>query len=265
MITNKLLSGQGPLLAKKVVLPIDKMPNGVYRLFSSDYPINIEINWSDLAVPQGYGRYVGNYYLFRRVDCLWIIIHDPELARIVNKAIKHFCNGEPVTFGELAIECSSENTLKVAYVTKILGNHSFSKKEEEEKKYKITHGWTKRVKDFNAYYSGLSLFEKYSSKIYCSLPTFWHDQRIELGKNVTEKGGVLYAAGSPIEDPLVLEFLECYSGEKIEDIIQEFSLIELRILSLLLGAGILDFAQNSSTSKIKVCKEKKSTLEQPFQ
>jgi len=255
--------GQGPLLAKNVVLPVDKVSQGVYRIFSSDNPVNVELNWDDMAVPQGYGRYVNNHFLFRRVDCLWIVIHDHELAKIVNKATKHFCNGEPITFGELAIDCSSERPLRVAYVTKILGTHSFPKKEEQEKKYRITPGWSKRVRDFNAYYSGLSLFEKYSSRTYCSLPTFWHSQTIGLGKSVTEEDGVLYASGSPIEDPIVLEFIECYTGEKIGDIVQEFSMVELKILSLLLGAGILEFVQNGHSKEItevEIRKKKKTSF-----
>lgn len=260
MITNKLQTGNGPLLAKNVVLPIGKVSNGVYQLFSSDSLLPIELEWNEHAVPQGYGRYVGDDFLFRRVDCVWISIKDPEVAKAVNKAIKSFCNGNPMTFGELAAGCKSETPLKVAYVTKILGKHNFPLKDEDDKRYKITRGWIKRVLDFNAYYCGLSLLEKYQAKSYCSLPTYWYDKTLVPGKYVTKNDDTIQSAGSPIEDPLVLDFLENYSGMKVIDLVQELPLEELKIVCLLVGARIFDFATDGFNQTEEQITEKKTVF-----
>ncbi|MEM2079311.1 MAG: hypothetical protein QW104_01325 [Nitrososphaerota archaeon] len=213
---------------REVVLPAERISKSVYRLWSTEREISVDIDWDEYAVPQGTGHYENGLYIFRRVDCLWVVIISREIADIVAKAVERFSSGYPVTFADLSIELGNNTPLKIAYAAGLLGRHITPQKEENGRKYIITEGWLERVLFFNSYYSGLAVFEEFNSKTFCSLSTFWWDKKL-----------VANGTDTKIEDEITLDMIESLSGKRVCDIVQEFNPLALRVASILIGAGLL--------------------------
>lgn len=238
MITPKFLNGRGPLLFENVVLPVSKISRGAYRIMRVEENLPIEIDWSDFAAPQGNGYFSNGIFTFRRVDKIWLLILDSEIARITSIAIKKFTSGRPITFDELTISCSSETPIKAAYALGILGKRNFQM-EKEEKIYKITTNWLENVKFFNVYYKGLSLLENYMNRTICSIPTFWWNKRVTLGEKVKIRNESIFLGDHVVEDKFVRDLLDDFVDKKILEISPNAGIEEYRILSLCIGAGLL--------------------------
>ncbi|MCS7119479.1 MAG: hypothetical protein RMH75_06525 [Archaeoglobaceae archaeon] len=202
----------------------------------------IEIDWNDFATPQGNGYFSNGIFAFRRVDKIWLLILDNEIARITNTAIKKFTLGRPITFDELTASCSSETPIKAAYALGILGKRNFPM-EKEEKIYKITANWLENVRFFNVYYKGLSLLENYMNRTICSIPTFWWNKRVSLGEKTKIENESIFLGDHVVEDKLVRDLVGHFMDKKILEIIPNAGIEEYRILSLCIGAGLLRLSE----------------------
>lgn len=233
MITKNMFEGDGPILFEKAIIPLSRKTTGVYEVYKieDNTPINVSLNWKSLATPQGYGCYIRGRYIFRRVDKIWISILDYNLAKAIDRAVKQFSNGDPITFQELALD-NEEKILKCAYALGILGERKFYTMPENFD-YCFYNGWLERVKGFNAYYNGLVLMERYNSKTFIPLLTFWGDSRVVCRKK------------KKIEDSLVKEFIDVFSGKKVVEINKEHGIETAKILALLVGAGVLDLEKET--------------------
>lgn len=228
MITPRFLNSNRSLAMRNVTLPAEKVSKSVYRLWSTEREISVDLNWDEYAVPQGTGHYENGLYVFRRVDCIWVVIINQEIADIVAKAVEMFSSGRPVTFADLAVNLSNNTPLKIAYAAGLLGRHITPSEEENGREYRITEGWLDRVLFFNAYYAGLSVFEEFNSKPLCSLPTYWWDKKLVVNKKDVQ-----------IEDQNTLDMMEILSGKKVHEIVQEYNPFALRVAGILIGAGLL--------------------------
>lgn len=242
MITTRILNGKGPLLLANAFLPVSKVAKGVYEVMKPDSYLspNIEIPWEKYATPQGYGVYLRGTFIFRRVDKIWITISDPELAHILHYAIQKFQKGTPITFEDLALECNKESILKSAVVLGLLGDSIRPQREEENRKYFISKNWIEKTRSMNAYLFGLSLMEHYRQKTLLPIATYWWRYRTCLSKNTRFVDDTMLFHGRVVEDPIVVHYAKCFSDALVGNLIERCGPEELKILSVLAGAGILD-------------------------
>lgn len=246
MITKKMLNGSsGKLMLRGCNVPFHRVGRTFRIMYFGDTIISGERpSMGDMAIPNGYGYWHDNTYLFRRVDRVWIAIDDDNLAKLVDVAVSQWSGGIDLSFEELqGLEGVDAKYLTVAYSTGILGPCGFQKEPEQPDNIVIENGWFEdNLMDYAVYRDGLALYETYTQDL-PHITTAYRLHKPVLKAKMSRRG--LKAGDVLVQDANLIEIAEmCEMRETVGGILDDCGeLYRDEVawgLAVLVGLGCVD-------------------------